>query len=80
LAPTPVILRDQDQPFECEIRFGNKEWRFELYDTASPKPWKELKPDMVVLCFDISQRLSLINMQRYVCPPPHLPSQHPTFR
>ncbi|KFX96797.1 hypothetical protein O988_05167 [Pseudogymnoascus sp. VKM F-3808] len=58
-------LRDGDQPFVYDIKFRNRPFRFELYDTASPENWKLLQPDVVVLCFDISQRLSMIHMQRY---------------
>ncbi|OBT82630.1 hypothetical protein VE02_07917 [Pseudogymnoascus sp. 03VT05] len=58
-------LRDGDQPFVYDIKFCNRPFRFQLYDTASPVNWKLLHPDVVVLCFDVSQRLSMINMQRY---------------
>ncbi|KFY53553.1 hypothetical protein V496_07491 [Pseudogymnoascus sp. VKM F-4515 (FW-2607)] len=58
-------LRDGDQPFTYDIKFCNRPFRFQLYDTASPENWKLLQPDVVVLCFDISQRLSMIHMQRY---------------
>ncbi|OBT66438.1 hypothetical protein VE03_04815 [Pseudogymnoascus sp. 23342-1-I1] len=59
-------LRDGDQPFAYDIKFCNRPFRFQLYDTASPENWKLLHPDVVVLCFDISQRLSMIHMQRHV--------------
>lgn len=64
--PIPA-LRDIDQPFIFEIKFGKDQFRFELYDTSSPDNWKLLDPDVVVICYDISNRLSLINMKRYVC-------------
>lgn len=38
----------------------------EFYDTNSPENWRLLEPDLVIICYDISQRLSLINMQRLV--------------
>jgi len=63
-----TLLRDGDQPFIFDIRFFNKPYRFEFYDTASPESWKLLNPNLIVLCYDISSRLSLINIQRLVCP------------
>lgn len=55
-----------DQPFVFEIRTRAGKYRFEFYDTSSPESWKLLRPDLVVVCYDISQRLSLINLQRVV--------------
>ncbi|KUJ15323.1 P-loop containing nucleoside triphosphate hydrolase protein [Mollisia scopiformis] len=62
---TPIPrLRDHDQPFIFEIKFFNRPYRFSFYDTASPENWTLLTPDVIVLCYDISTRLSLINVQR----------------
>lgn len=61
------LLRDSDQPFVFEARNRRASYRFEYYDTSSPENWRLLRPDLVIICFDISQRLSLINMQRLVC-------------
>ena len=61
-----TLLRDGDQPFVFDIRFFDRPYRFEFYDTASPENWKLLNPNVVVLCYDISSRLSLINIQRLV--------------
>ncbi|KAK4228347.1 GTP-binding protein RHO4 [Podospora fimiseda] len=58
------LLRDMDQPFVFEIRSKSGKYRFEFYDTSSPENWRLLHPDLVVICYDISQRLSLINLQR----------------
>lgn len=63
--PIP-ILRDMDQPFIFEIKLGKKQYRLEFYDTSCPDNWQTLDPDVVTICYDISQRLSMINMQRYV--------------
>lgn len=63
--PIP-ILRDMDQPFIFEIKLGKKQYRLEFYDTSCPDNWRTLDPDVVTICYDISQRLSMINMQRYV--------------
>jgi Ras family protein A len=59
-----TLLRDIDQPFVFEIRSRKGQYRFEFYDTSSPENWKLLRPDLVIICYDISQRLSLINLQR----------------
>lgn len=56
-----------DQPFVFEIRSRRGQYRFEFHDTSSPENWRLLRPDMVIICYDISQRLSLINLQRVVC-------------
>ncbi|KAF4125850.1 Ras-like protein family, member A [Geosmithia morbida] len=62
--PIP-LLRDIDQPFIFEIKLSGQDYRLEFYDTSSPENWRLLNPDVVTLCYDISQRLSLINLQRY---------------
>lgn len=67
------MLRDIDQPFLFEIKVGQRKLRFEFFDTSSPDNWRLLDPDAIVICYDISQRLSLINMQRYVSIPAHDP-------
>ncbi|KAI2624695.1 P-loop containing nucleoside triphosphate hydrolase protein [Hypomontagnella submonticulosa] len=62
---TPItLLRDLDQPFIFEIRNRKHTYRIEFYDTSYPGDWRLLEPDLVLICYDISQRLSLINMQR----------------
>lgn len=63
------ILRDSDQPFLYDIRFSKKAFTLELYDTASPNQhWSTLRPDVVLLAFDISNRETLAglkNVSRY---------------
>lgn len=54
-------LRDFDQPFVYNVRMYNRPYRFEIYDTASPDSYTLLKPDFVIICFDISDRRTLIN-------------------
>lgn len=66
------LLKDIDQPFIFEVSFGRRQYRLEFYDTASPENWRLLQPDLVLICYDISQRLSLINLQRLVRFPFHL--------
>lgn len=63
--PIP-LLRDIDQPYIFSVNVASKSLRFEIYDTSSPENWRLLDPDVIVICYDISQRLSLINMKRYV--------------
>ena len=67
--PIP-LLRDIDQPFIFNINLSEKKFRFEFYDTSCPDNWRLLDPDVVTICYDISQRLSMIDMQRYVRLPP----------
>lgn len=42
----------------------NRYYRFEFFDTASPEHYTLLKPDFIVLCYDINNRRSLINVQQ----------------
>lgn len=59
-ANTLELLRDGDQPFIYDIRFSRKTFTLELYDTSNPNQhWSTLKPDVVVLAFDISNRETL---------------------
>lgn len=60
------LLRDMDQPFGFDVNLGGNQYRLEFHDTSSPENWRLLEPDVIVICYDISQRLSLINMNRYV--------------
>ncbi|KAI5863517.1 P-loop containing nucleoside triphosphate hydrolase protein [Durotheca rogersii] len=59
-----TLLRDEDQPFIFELRNRRRTYRLEFYDTSYPGDWRLLQPDLVLICYDISQRLSLINMTR----------------
>ncbi|KAI2632104.1 P-loop containing nucleoside triphosphate hydrolase protein [Hypoxylon sp. NC1633] len=59
-----TLLRDIDQPFIFELQNRKRRYRLEFYDTSSPEDWRLLEPDLILICYDISQRLSLINMQR----------------
>ena len=55
-------LRDHDQPYVFNIRMYNRPYRFEMYDTASPENYTLLKPNFVIMCYDISDRKSLTNV------------------
>ncbi|OIW27236.1 P-loop containing nucleoside triphosphate hydrolase protein [Coniochaeta ligniaria NRRL 30616] len=59
-----TLLRDLDQPFIFELRGRVAQYRLEFSDTSGPENWQLLHPDIVIICYDISQRLSLINMKR----------------
>jgi Ras family protein A len=54
-------LEDIDQPFVHDVQLYRRPYRFEFYDTASPESYALLQPSVVVLCFDINDRLSLFN-------------------
>ncbi|KAI0545233.1 P-loop containing nucleoside triphosphate hydrolase protein [Xylaria curta] len=59
-----TLLEDDDQPFIFELRNRRRVYRLEFYDTAFSEDWRLLEPDLILICYDISQRLSLINMER----------------
>ncbi len=70
-APAPPLLRDSDQPFVLELNARTSAFRLEFSDTESPENWRCLRPDLVVLCYDISSRPSLVSLQTKVrrpCP------------
>ncbi|TVY13269.1 GTP-binding protein rhoA [Lachnellula arida] len=62
------LLKDINQPFVFDISVKGTPYRFQLYDTASPESWTLLTPHVVILCYDISSRLSLMNVQRLWTP------------
>ncbi|KAH0559725.1 hypothetical protein GP486_003761 [Trichoglossum hirsutum] len=53
------VLHDLDQPFVFDVKLFNRPYRFEFCDTASPRNYTLLHPDVVVLCYDISNPESL---------------------
>ena len=58
-APLPT-LRDMDQPFIYDVRLYNRRYKFEFHDTSSyQQHWTLLKPNIVILAFDISSREGL---------------------
>ncbi|EUC43650.1 hypothetical protein COCMIDRAFT_27915 [Bipolaris oryzae ATCC 44560] len=52
-------LRDIDQPFAFDITLYGRPYRLQFFDTASPYNYTLLKPQFVILCYDISSRASL---------------------
>ncbi|KAI1754921.1 P-loop containing nucleoside triphosphate hydrolase protein [Xylaria castorea] len=59
-----TLLEDEDQPFIFELRNRRRVYRLEFYDTSFSQDWRLVEPDLILICYDISQRLSLINMER----------------
>ena len=60
----PEVARDSDQPFIYDIRFSKRKFTLELYDTSNPNQhWSTLKPDVVVIAFDISNRETLAGLK-----------------
>lgn len=41
----------------------NRPYRFQFYDTASPENYTLLRPDLVIICYGIDDRRSLVNAQ-----------------
>ena len=62
--PLPT-LRDLDQPFVYNIRMYNRPYRFEFSDTASPDNYTLLTPSLIIMCYDVSSRASLVSVQEY---------------
>lgn len=62
-SPLP-ILRETDQPYAFDVSMGNTPYRLEFSTTKSPTHWTLLSPDLVILCFAINNRLSMIDAQR----------------
>lgn len=67
-------LRDTDQPFIYDIRFSKKKFTLEMYDTSNPNQhWTTLRPDVVVLAFDISNRETLAGLKAVLFSSPFSP-------
>lgn len=58
----PRIL-DSDQPFNFDMRIRRQPYRFQFYDTSSPEHYTRIRPSMIILCFDISDRRSLESLK-----------------
>ena len=53
------MLKDLEQPFIFDIRFGRRSFRLEFFDTSSPTSYTLLKPNVIILCYAIPDRASL---------------------
>lgn len=49
-------LRDSDQPFNFNVSLYNRPYTLSFSDTASPTSYTLLRPDFIILCFDVSRR------------------------
>ncbi|KAL4965945.1 putative Rho-like small GTPase [Aspergillus stella-maris] len=59
-----TLLRDTNQPFVYDINFSKKSFTLEIYDTSSANQhWTTLRPDVVLLAFDISERRSVDSLK-----------------
>ena len=47
---------------------NNRSYGLDLYDTSSPDAYVLLKPDYILLCYDIGDRRSLTNIQTFWWP------------
>jgi Ras family protein A len=57
-------LLDADQPFAFNMKIRQQTHRFHFYDTSSPDHYTTIKPHMIILCFDISERNSLDSLAK----------------
>lgn len=56
-------LQDSEQPFTFDVTMKRKHYRLEFYDTASPDSYLLLQPAVLVLCFAINDRASLLSLK-----------------
>ncbi|KAL4945492.1 hypothetical protein BDV06DRAFT_184706 [Aspergillus oleicola] len=60
------LLRDSNQPFVYDVNFSKKSFTLEIYDTANPNQhWTTLRPDVVLLAFDISDRRTVDGLKAW---------------
>ncbi|UPX20054.1 uncharacterized protein EKO05_0010300 [Ascochyta rabiei] len=57
-------LRDEDQPFEFDISLYGRPYKLRFYDTKSPENYTLLRPQFVILCYDITSRASLESLTK----------------
>ncbi|CAD0115187.1 unnamed protein product, partial [Aureobasidium uvarum] len=57
------VLRDLDQPFTFELRGRTRPYTLEFYDTSSPTSYTLLRPNLILLCFSIPSRDSLMSLK-----------------
>jgi GTPase SAR1 family protein len=48
-----------DQPFAFNVTLYRRPYALNFYDTASPTNYTLLRPDFIILCYDISRRETL---------------------
>lgn len=52
-----------DQPFVFNLTLYRRPYSVNFYDTASPENYTLLRPDFIILCYDISKRSSLESLR-----------------
>lgn len=57
------VLRDLDQPFTFDLRGRTRPYRLEFYDTSSPTSYTLLRPHLIILCFSITSKPSLMSLK-----------------
>jgi len=57
------VLHDMDQPFTFDISLYARPYTLAFYDTASPTSYTLLRPDFIILCYDISRRMTLESLR-----------------
>lgn len=57
------VLRDLDQPFIFNITLYARPYRFQFYDTASHNNYTLLRPDFIIMCYDISRRSTIESLK-----------------
>ncbi|KAF2704737.1 P-loop containing nucleoside triphosphate hydrolase protein [Pleomassaria siparia CBS 279.74] len=58
-------LRDLNQPFTFNISLYARPYTLHFHDTASPTHYTLLRPNFVILCYDISKRSTLTSVQNH---------------
>jgi GTPase SAR1 family protein len=58
-------LRDSDQPFQFNVTLYRRPYALNFFDTASPTNYTLLRPDFIILCYDISKRSSLSSLRTH---------------
>lgn len=56
-------LRDIDQPYPFNVTLYRRPYALSFYDTASPTHYTLLRPEFIILCYDISSRASLYSVR-----------------
>ena len=63
MPPGTRTLRDLDQPFVFELRGRRgRRFRLEFRDPDGPGDWRLLRPDLVLVCYDIGRRATLARL------------------
>ncbi|ODA82032.1 hypothetical protein RJ55_00537 [Drechmeria coniospora] len=62
--PIP-LLRDIDQPYIFNVSLSGKPFHLEFYDTSCAQHWRLLDPDVIIVCYDIGRRPSLVSMRTF---------------